>query len=139
MRMNDEINDEMVRRVAALGHLERAARMYARREAQGVLRRYVRGGLIAYLTLVLGIGYAVHEQRTTSASARRVVCEIIQRSDKQIYIYRDEGVINTTQLNRALKQSAEDRRLLNADCDTGITPPPANVKARTPEHAQKRP
>jgi hypothetical protein len=127
--MMPEIDQEMQRRLDAMGHLERAARMYARREADARLRRYRNQALVGFLILLFGIGYVLHDLHATSQQARGVVCQIITRGDKQAYVYRHEGLINAKQLHRALIQSAEDRKLLAANCDTGLTPPP---KAATP-------
>jgi hypothetical protein len=110
-----------------LGYLERAARTYARHESNKRLRRYRNQAIIGFLILAAGIGFAIKDQHDTSQRARQVVCQIITRGDKQAYIYTREGVINSTQLHRALTQSAEDRKLLDANCDTGITPPPTHV------------
>lgn len=126
-----EIDAETQQRIDTIEHLESAARFYARREADARLRRYRNQALIGFLILVAGIGYVLHDLHATSQHARGVVCQIITRGDKQAYIYKTEGLINAQQLHRALVQSAEDRKLLDANCDTSITPPPKGLHGPT--------
>jgi hypothetical protein len=115
----EEANRETAARVVAA-----TARAYARKEADARLKRYRNQAVVGFLILVAGLGYVVHDLHTTSQRARGVVCQIISRGDKQAYVYKAEGLINAKQLHRALVQSAEDRKLLDANCDTGLTPPP---------------
>lgn len=91
------------------------------------LRRYRNQSVIGFLLLAFGLGFAVKDQHDTSRQARQVLCQIIERGDKQAYLYQREGVITKAQLHRALVQSAQDRKLLDAGCNTGLTPPPTNI------------
>lgn len=123
---DEELHREETARIVAA-----TARAYARREAQGVLKRYRNQALIGFLVLLLGLGYAIKDTHDKSRAGRSVLCQIIERGDKQAYIYRDEHTITTQQLHRALAQSVEYRKLLNAGCSLKITPPPKHVTPRS--------
>jgi hypothetical protein len=90
------------------------------------IRRTLRWAVLGYLLLVVGLGYAIHDNRQRSTAGRAVLCKIITQGDSTSYAYSREGTINPAQLRRALRQSAEYRRQLGPApaCSPGITPPP---------------
>lgn len=106
--------------------IETQARAIAKIEARKILRRYRNGAVVAFLLLAFGVGYAVHLTSAKSYEARGVVCRIIKQGDLQTYEYARDGLINQTQLRRALQASVVYRKQLSPakGCDTNFTQPP---------------
>lgn len=92
-------------------------------------RSYRRRVMVGFLILFAGLGYAIHDNRERGTQSRAVLCQIITGGDVALYAYEREGTISRPQLRRALRQSADYRRLLSPapSCSPSLTPPPVRL------------